>query len=525
MPAPREYHPYRLALGILLAALVFLLTGLLPFPAEVDPYRARMAAAVTAFVATCWLSGSLPLGAASLLPLPLLSMLGVLPLSVDGSGYGSATSYAHPILWMFFGGFTLALGIERWGLHKRIALTIISKFGMEPSRLVLGFMVASAFLSMWLMNTSTTLMLLPIAMALVNNMVSSGALSEEGQHDFAFALLLGIAYASSIGGVGTPIGTAPNAIYLSNYAPLEDAGAPRMTFLLWMATTLPLVVIMLPLVWLLITKVLAHPGKTQAGAREVLAKEAAALPPMSKAERGMLFLFVLAALLWTTRRDVNLGELGTLPGWWRLMPVPSADWIGDGAVAMVVSLLGFVLPSGRKPGEALMNWDTLKKLPWDILFLLGGGIAIAEAFRQSGLALTVGHALEPVLANASPLLAVILVCLVMTFLTEVTSNTAMTSLLLPILLAASTAAGIDPRLLMLPATLSASCAFMLPVATPPNAVVFSSGWIPMGRMARVGVYINLLGVALITLLMWTVAKPLLGISTEGAPSWLGSLLP
>jgi solute carrier family 13 (sodium-dependent dicarboxylate transporter), member 2/3/5 len=517
-PSP-DFYPKRLGLAAILGCVAYALCSLLPFPAGTPTYPAQMAGAVTAFVATCWLSSALPLGAASLLPLPLLSMLGVLPLATQ-KGYGAATSYAHPILWMFFGGFILAIGIERWGLHKRIALLIISRFGVNPSRLVLGFMVASAFLSMWLMNTSTTLMLLPIAMALVSSMSASGALNEETERNFAFTLLLGIAYAASIGGTATPIGTAPNALYLSNYVPLEEAGAPKMTFLLWMGVGLPFAVLMVPLVWLLLTKVLAPVAGANPQAKAILDKQAQSMAPMDRAEKSMLALFVLAALMWTTRRDIGLGGGFSIPGWWNLMPVPHAKYIGDGSVAMFVALLAFVLPSGRRRGQALMDWEHARKMPWDIILLIGGGIAIAEAFRTTGLALAVGLALKPLISSLGPLALVILVSTAMTFLTEVTSNTAMTSLLLPILLAACQSAGIDARLLMLPATFSASCAFMLPIATPPNAIVFSSKRISMARMARVGFFVNLLGIVMITLLMWWVAIPLLGIEVEGPPTWL-----
>lgn len=509
-----DYYPARILVALVAGVALFLLAGFLPFPEGLDPYPARMAGGVTAFVAVLWLGNAMPMGAASLFPIALMPALGVLPIGQ------AASSYAHPILWLFFGGFVLALGIERWGLHRRIALVIIAWTGVKPAFLVLGFMLSSAFLSMWLMNTSTTLMLLPIAMALVDSMKRSGAVTEEGSKNFAFTLLVGIAYAASIGGTATPIGTAPNGIYLSAYGELEAQGAPPMSFLLWMAFAIPLVMIMIPAVWLLLTRVLAPVEGGDPLAAEILAKERDELPKMDKAEKSMLWLFVLAAVLWTTRRDLDLGELGFIPGWWRLLPVPDARYVGDGAVAVFVGLLAFVLPSGKKRGQALMDWPTARRMPWEILFLLGGGIAIARAFKETGLAAAVGGALEPVVGQLHPLLMIVIVCTVMTFLTEVTSNTAMTSLMLPILAAACTVVGMDPRLLMLPATLSASCAFMLPIATPPNAIVFSSGQIPMQRMAKVGFWLNLVGIVVITMVVWFLAAPLLGIDTTSTPEWL-----
>ena len=512
---PREnvYH-WRLLLALGIGAAMFWLAGMLHYTDPEKIYPSRMAAGVTGFVAACWLSSALPMAAASLMPLCLMPLLGVIPISK------SATSYAHPILWMFFGGFVLALGIERWGLHKRIALGIIQRFGTKPSRLILGFMCASAFLSMWLNNTSTTLMLLPIALALVSSMSAAGAMHIDQEKNFAFTLLLGVAYAASIGGTGTPIGTAPNALYLSNYASFEKAGAPPMTFLNWLIVVVPLVVVMIPLVWILLTKVLAPVGQSHPQAEAVLAQQALALPTISRSEKRMLALFLLAALLWTTRRDLDLGEFGTIPGWWNLLPVPDARYLGDGSVAVFVALLSFIVPSGKRRGQALMNWETARHLPWDILLLIGGGIAIAESFKHTGLAAAVGSTLQPVVATLPPIAQILLIAGVMTFLTEVTSNTAMTSLMLPILSAASVAAGTDPRILMFPAALSASCAFMLPISTPPNAIVFSSGRIPMARMARTGVLINFLGIVLITLLMWTLARPVLQITMTQCPPWV-----
>lgn len=511
---PADVYPRRLVLALFVGTAAFFAAGLLPFEATAPVFAARMAAGITGFVAVCWLGNAVPLAAASLMPLALMPMFGVSPIT------RCATAYAHPIIWMFFGGFVLALGIERWGLHRRLALAIIGRVGVEPSRLVLGFMVAAAFLSMWLNNTSTTLLLLPIALALIKAVSDAGAVPGDGEGNFAFALLLGVAYACSIGGMGTPIGTPPNALFFSQYSLFEARGAPTLGFLRWLMVGLPLVVVMLPLVWLLLTRVLAPlpPGTTEAKA--ILDAEAAALPPMDAAQRRMLGLFGLAALLWVTRNDFQLGELLTLPGWWRLLPVTDGDHIGDGAVAVFVAILSFIVPSGRRRGEAIMNWQTARELPWEILLLIGGGIAIANAFMDTGLAKSIGASLLPLANTLHPLAMLMLVCTLMTFLTEVTSNTATTALLLPVLSSMSVSAGMDPRLLMLGATFSASCAFMLPIATPPNAIVFSSGRIHMGRMAAAGLWINLLGVLVITAVVWLIAVPVMGIEVGTLPPWL-----
>jgi len=508
----KDFSAKALTFGLVNAVILYFAAGALPLPDTASPYAAQMAAGITGFVATCWLASAIPLGAASLLPLALMPMLGVMPLNKI------AVAYAHPVIWMLFGGFVLALGVERWNLHHRIALGIIHRVGVEPKRLVLGFMVASAFLSMWLSNTATTLLLLPIALALVATLKDAGGVGEEDEKNFSFTLLLGIAYAASLGGLGTPIGTAPNALYLSNYDVFEAQGAPAMSFLLWMAVAVPVVLIMIPLVWWLLTHILAPAHVNLGNAQEILDAESEKLPPMDSAERRMLGLFAVAAILWSTRRDIDLGAF-SIPGWWNLFPVENAQYIGEGAISVLLCLAAFLIPSGRKPGQALINWETANKVPWDILLLIGGGIGIAKSFAATGLAEGVALALKPIAASTPALAMVILIAFMMTFLTEVTSNTATTALLLPILSSTAIAAQMDPRLLMLPATLSASCAFMLPIATPPNAIVFSSGKIPMQRMARVGFWINLLGVVVVSAVIWFIAVPLLGIDTQGMPAW------
>lgn len=507
-----SYRPRWLMLAVALAVIAWFAAGLLRF--EGDSYAPRMAAAITAFVAVCWLTNLVALGAASLMPLALMPLLGVLPIDA------AATSYSHPVIWMFFGGFVLALGIERWGLHRRIALNIVLRAGARPSRLVLGFAIAAAALSMWLNNTAMTLLLLPIALALIESMERANGVSGKSAENFAFALLLAIAYSCSIGGMGTPIGTAPNALMMSNYTAFEIRGAPPLTFSVWMSIALPLVLIMVPLVWWLLVRYLAPVSGENPEARRVLQKEARALPEMSVPERRMLVLFLGAALAWTLRRDINLGELGTIPGWWHLFPVDSARLMGDAAVAALVAVASFLIPAGGGNKGALMNWKTAQGLPWDILFLIGGGIAIAKAFQETGLAAAIGKSIEPALSSLPVIGMIALVCFAMTFLTEFTSNTAMTALLLPVLGGTALALEIDPRILMLPATFSASCAFMLPIATPPNAIVFSSGRVSMARMARVGWVINIVGVVLITLVFRYLAMPQLGIeATAPLPPW------
>jgi len=518
-PPSFELRPARLALALGVGFAVFFAARWLPFQPGAQVLPARITAGVTALTAACWLGAALPIGAASLLPLALMPMLGAMPVKLI------APAYAHPIVWMFFGGFVLALGIERWGLHRRIALRIVQRAGVVPSRLILGFMAAAGFLSLWLNNTATMLLLFPVLTALVRGLRDTHAMSEKGHANFAYALLLGTAYACSIGGIGTPIGTAPNALFLSQYDVFRKAGAPAVTFVQWMAFGIPLVAVFIVLAWLVLTRLAAPQDHGSEHARVILEREASKLPPVSPAERRMAALFVAAAVLWVFRSDIALGSLGTVPGWWRLTHVPDAEFIGDGAVAVLVALLAFVVPAGTRRGQALMDWQTAKGLPWDILLLIGGGIAIADSFTATGLAGAVGATLAPLAQSIPPFGMLVVVCLLMTFLTEVTSNTAITALMLPVIASMSSRAGVDPRIWMLGATISASCAFMLPIGTPPNAIAFGTGQIPITRMARTGLWMNLAGVALVSGWVWFVAAPVMGVDVHARPGWNAGTAP
>lgn len=501
-----------LAVGVGLAVLAFLLAAGLPFGELADPYRARMALAITVFVATCWLGRAMPLGPASLMPLALMPILGARDTA------SVAQSYAHPIIWLFFGGFVLALAIEKWGLHKRTALRIIGLVGMRPRRLVLGFMVAGMALSMWISNTATSLMLLPIGWALVERVQAEGTLSKDDGRRLGVALMLGIAYGCSIGGTASPIGTAPNLLFLSAYQAFEANGAPPISFLVWVLAFAPFALCLAAVVWALLVFVMYRLPAGSKGAGAAVRAEAEALGSMSAAEKRVLALFTLAAVLWVTRGDLRLGG-EPIPGWASLLSHP-AGYVHDGAVAVGVAVLAFLVPSDGRGSPRIMDWDTVGKVRWDILFLLGAGVSIADAFKETGLSSALGDVASPFIAGLSPALAMLATALFVTFLTEVTSNTAITALMLPVLVSTAASAGIDPRVLMLPATLAASCAFMLPIATPPNAVVFSSGKVSFGQMARTGFALNLISVLLITAALAWWVLPLLGVQPEVVPAWV-----
>ncbi len=440
--------------------------------------------AVVLLCAVWWVFEPIPMAVTSLIPLAVFPLFGVL------TGEQVANSYGNPLILLFLGGFMLSAAMQRSGAHRRIALTMVNLFSGRKSRrkahtnphslprsddgdhghavssgrwIVFGFMVAAALLSMWISNAATTLMLLPIVLAV----------TEQAQHQrLQVCLLIGVAYAASIGGIGTPIGTPPNLVFMKIYA---MQGFLEPSFLQWMTWTLPVVVVMLPLtaLWLTRNLKLEHPIE---------------LPEVGRwrtEESRTLCVFVITATLWVTRT-------APMGGWSEWFELPLAN---DASVALLAVVALHLIPNGK--GETLLTWDAARNIPWGVLILFAGGIAIAEAFRESGLSVRVGEALVP-LVRMPPVVMIAMVCLVVTVLTEVTSNTATANLLLPILAATATASEIDPKLLMIPATLSASFAFMLPVATPPNAIVFGSNRLTVREMAREGIAINLLGVVVLT---------------------------
>ncbi len=423
-------------------------------------------AAVTTLCAIWWVFEPIPIPVTSLLPLAILPLVGVLTSKQVGAAYGS------PLILLLLGGFILSKAMERSGAHRRLALNMVQLFGRaDQRRLVLGFMAAAALLSMWISNTAATLMLLPVALAVLND--DNGA-------RLGPTLLLGIAYAASIGGMGTPIGTPPNLVFMQVYG-AEIGETPG--FLEWMSWSLPLIALFLPLAGFWLT-------------RDLGGQPAPKLPPVGRwqpAEVRTLLVFGLTAALWVTREE-------PFGGWSAWLNLPLAN---DASVALLAVGAMFLIPDGR--GSRLLDWETAERIPWGVLILFGGGIAIATAFSESGLSLLLGNALAAA-GNWPAWIAVIAICLSVTFLTELTSNTATTVLLMPILAIAGQAAGIDPRLLMVPAALSASCAFMLPVATAPNAIVYGTGRVSARHMAREGFLLNLLGAACISLIcLWLIA--------------------
>jgi len=490
-----------LFLGFVLALILLLFFDLDPE----NPAVTRTAS-IAVLMAVWWLTEAIPIPATALLPVALFPLLGVMP------GREVAGEYFNHVIFLFIGGFIMALAMQRWGLHRRIALRIILSIGASPRRLLLGFMVATAFLSMWISNTATTMMMVPIAMAIIMKLRESSGNERSGR--FSAGLLIGIAYAASIGGIATLIGTPPNLAFSKIFA-TSFPQAPEITFAGWFVFGLPCSVVFLAIAWLLLGFMFVP--RKGAGAPDAAAfrEEYRRLGPTSYEERVVLIFFTLLAVLWLFRQDIETGWF-TLPGWSSIFPVPG--FIDDGTVAIAVAMVLFLWPSRSRPKERLMDWHTAAKLHWGIVILFGGGFALAAGFRESGLSAWVAQQLA-VLGGIPPVGMVASICGLLTFLTELTSNTATTQIVLPLLGSLAVAVEVNPLLLMIPATLSASCAFMLPVATPPNAIVFGSGEVRMIDMIRVGIFMNLIGVVLITTLMYLLGIAVFGIDPSVLPDW------
>jgi sodium-dependent dicarboxylate transporter 2/3/5 len=504
---PPSAYAFRNRMGLLLGPALFVL--FLAF-ADLDPDHPSVTrmAALTLWIAAWWITEAIPIPATSLMPLVLLPLLGI------QSTRECAPAYMDSIIFLFMGGFVLALAIERWNLHQRIALKIIRWIGGSERRIVLGFMAATAFLSMWISNTATTMMMLPIGLAVLAHF--NEAQDGPGRSaPLGRALMLGIAYAASIGGVGTLIGTPPN-IVLQGYLSQRFPECHAIGFQRWMLMALPFAAVFLLLAWMLLVYVLCPlRGSGSRDRSTVIREQLDRLGPMSRAERRVLAVFILTALLWIFRTDIRIGGF-RIPGWSPLLGLQ--DLVDDSTVAVFMALALFLIPGGRRRNEFLMDWRTAVKLPWGILLLFGGGLALARGMERSGLALWLGERFEG-FGSAPEWLLIISVSLMITFLTEITSNTATVNMILPVLATVALALKMNPLLLMLPATLSASCAFMLPVATPPNAIVFGSGRVPMAFMARTGVLLNLAGVLIVYLTASLLARAVFGIESGVLPPW------
>lgn len=466
----RKGLPTSQVIGLILGPLLLLITLLLPAPAGMEEPAWR-ALGLMLLMATWWATEAIPIPATALLPICLIPALGL------GSINDATTPYANPIIFLFLGGFALGLAMQRWNLHKRIALMTLLAVGSEPKRQVAGFMLATAFLSMWVSNTATSIMMLPIGLSVINAQAQGD--TEAGRR-FATILLLAIAYAASVGGIATLIGTPPNALLAAYLAENHEI---TVGFAQWMLIGVPVSLVMLVAIWWWLTRGdLGPSGGTGSG--QLIRKQLDALGSMQRGEKLIMTVFILTAAAWIFQPLLS-GNL--LP------------WLNDTIIAIAAAIILFLIPVDLKERVFVMNWDTAQDIPWGVLLLFGGGLAMAGVISSSGLATWIAESMSG-MGTLPVILMIALVAAVIMFLTEVTSNTATAAAFLPLLGALALSQNVSPELLTVPAAIAASCAFMMPVATPPNAIVFASGHMHIGDMIRTGFVLNLIGIVVVTLL-------------------------
>lgn len=464
-------------------AIIMLMTG--APEGLTDP--AWRTASVGVLMAVWWATEAVPIAVTALLPLVAFPLLDIATI------HDTARPYSNKVIYLFLGGFIVAFAMQRWNLHRRIALNVLQVVGGNGRSLVGGFMLASAVISMWVMNTSTTMMLLPIAVSIIvviHNSVTT--LNDKGRRDFQYALLLGIAYSATIGGMSTLVGTVPNALMA---AFMLDSYGREIDFARWMLVGVPLSMVMLPLSWFVLTKVVFKVDFVTSGeARLELRRMKEEMGKITVPEIRVAIVFTCLAILWMTRP--------------LLTNIPGLSALDDSGIAMAGALALFLVPSGSKEDPLLLRWQYAEKLPWGVLILFGGGLSLASAVSKTGLAQWLGMSLQAV--GDLPLwIIVAAAAALIIFLTELTSNTATTATFLPVVGAIAIESGFDPIVLTVPVTLAASCAFMLPVATPPNAIVFGSGLLTIPTMARAGLALNLIGIALVSMAALTLAPKFL----------------
>jgi len=496
-------------IGFFLGPIVFIAMLLLPAP-EGMKLEAWRVAAVTALMAIWWITEAIPIPATSLMPIALFPLLGVMKSSA------STSPYANHLIYLFMGGFFLAVTMERWNLHRRVALYTIKAIGTSPARMIMGFMVATGFLSMWVSNTATAMMMVPIGLAVIqqatgydSDHLRECSVNVGPEFNFGRGLMLGIAYAASIGGVATIIGTPPNTVMAGM---VEKMFGVQIGFGQWMLFGVPLAVLTLAIAWVLLTKFLYPMGNMElAGGAQIINDEVKKLGPMSSQEKKIVAVGCFMATFWLARGF--MAKSATV-----LAIMPHFKYIGDATIGILGALILFAIPTNFKKGEFLLNWKTAVKIPWDVILLFGGGLAIANGFAKTGLAGYIASQLGG-LEGASMLLFVGVVVLITIFLTEITSNTATATLLVPIMGSAAIAMGVHPFATIVGACVAASFAFMLPVATPPNAVVFGSGCVSIKQMAKAGVWLNIVGTIMITAFVVYILPALWGIDLNVVPDW------
>lgn len=465
-------------IGLFLGPVLFTLI-LLFFNPEGLTIEAKAILACAIWIAVWWITEATDIAVTALLPIILFPLSGGLTLKETTASYG------HKYIFLFIGGFVLSLAIEKWSLHKRIALNIIKIVGTNVSQIILGFMIATAFLSMWISNTATAVMILPVGLAIVNQLKDNPKTSENENLIFGKALMLAIAYSASIGGMATLIGTPPNLVLAGI---VQETYNTEISFAQWFSFGFPISVLFLVLCWLYLTKIaFKFKQKTFPGGKSEIDKRLKELGKISYEEKIVLSVFVFTALCWITRSFFIK----------KFMPA-----IDDSMIAIFCAIILFLLPS-KKKSKPLLVWKDTINLPWGILLLFGGGMALASGFEKSGLAIWIGNQMTAL--ESVPLLILLLILIAsVNFLTEITSNLATTAMLLPVLVSLASAISVHPYFLLVGATVAASCAFMLPVATPPNAVVFGSGLLKIEDMVKKGIWLNIISILLLTLIVYFV---------------------
>lgn len=463
-------------IGLFLAPFLFILLLLIPAP-EVLGESAWKVIAIAIFMLIWWVTEAVPIPVAALLPLVLLPLLGVMDMKT------AAAPYAHPIVFLFMGGFMIALAMERWELHRRIALNIVNFTGTNANGIILGFMLATALLSMWISNTATTVMMLPIAVSVIQLLSKNRT---DGMRPFAISLMLGIAYAANVGGTATIIGTPPNSVLAAYVSKTYNY---EISFADWLIVGLPFALILLGLVYLFLVKIL-YPNKLGKfeGAQELIDIELDRLGRFSRGEILVLIIFLTTAICWILRVPINnLFEQLNI-----------AIELSDAGIAMLASIMLFVTPTDKNLDQFVLEWKDTERLPWGILLLFGGGLSLAGALSSTGIIDLIGGQFEE--AKRAGFIIILALAAISLFLTEVMSNVALVTVLLPVIGGVAIGTGIDPLYLMIPVTLAASCAFMLPMSTPPNAIVFASGHLKIAQMVRAGIILNIIAILLIAVL-------------------------
>ena len=464
--------------------------------------------AVAILMALWWVSEIVPLAITSLLPVILFPILGIM------NGKAVSATYFNHVIFLFLGGFLVALAMQKWNLHKRIALKILLLVGTGPAKILLGFMLATAFLSMWISNTATTMLMIPILISIINQLEEIN--SKEAVKHFSIGLLLSIAYSASIGGIATLVGTPPNLSFVRIFN-IYFPNAPEISFATWFFYAFPIVLVMFIIAYAYLYAVFVkRKNKWKSLSKKNLVDSYAHLGKWSYEEIMMMIIFIILAMLWFFRADITIGNF-KIYGWQNIFKNPA--YFNDGTVAIFIATILFLIPSKKKKGEFLMDWKTAESIPWEIILLFGGGFALATGFKESGLSQWFGEQLIW-LKDVHPFFIILTITLVITFLTEITSNTATVETFLPVLAGLAISIEINPLLFMLPATIAGSLAFMLPVATPPNAIVFGTNRLHIIDMTKTGFFLNIVGIIVVTLATYYLGTIIFNIQLDTIPAWI-----